>query len=157
MILAIDPGTTQSAYVIMGKKIPPYKFDKLSNQLMESVIGTASTVLVDSVVIEMVTSYGKPVGQETFETCRWIGRFEGAARNRGLPCYLIPRREVKKLICGKNDTGVRRMLIDRFAKFDKKTGKGTKDNPDWFYGFKADIWQAYAAGVAWMDKQEREN
>lgn len=155
LILAIDPGTTQSAYVLMSDDYIPVAFDKCLNEEVEHRIFTDASLL-NHVVIEMITSYGQSVGQETFETCRWIGRFEGYARNLHIPCDLIPRKDVKKRLCGtqhSNDSTVRKKLIERFAAFDKEGGKGTKNHPDWFYGFKADIWQAYALGVCFLDRR----
>lgn len=159
-ILAIDPGTTESAFVLVGVGCKPVKFDKIKNDALLEMM--KNSILRDSehVVIERVTSYGMPVGQEVFLTCEWIGRFAQQAENAGLTVHYVYRQEEKLAICHDsraNDAAIRRALIDRFAAHDRRRGTGTKKNPDWFYGFRADIWQAYAVGVTWICRQaERE-
>lgn len=155
IILAIDPGNEESGFVLMnGYK--PVEFGKESNI---SVLARACCVEYDYLVIEMVAHYGKgmPAGKTVFDTCVWIGRFEQAAWQRNKEFRIVLRMEEKMNLCGDSrakDGNVRQALIDRFAK--TPNGKGTKKDKDWFYGFREDIWSAYACGVTWLDKEMRE-
>ena len=75
-ILAIDPGNTESAYVVWdGKEI--ICFAKESNAIIKDLLSNkwAYASTYDLCAIEMVASYGMPVGATVFETCVWIGRF----------------------------------------------------------------------------------
>lgn len=167
-LLAIDPGNIESAYVLMdGYK--PVEFGKVLNEDMMRILDENSfdpdgPFNYDEnpsphlfVAIEMIASYGMPVGREVFDTCVWIGRFSQIVIAHGLPVDYVYRADVKLNLCGSSrakDGNVRQALIDRFARHDMKNGKGTKKDPDWFYGFRADVWAAYAVGVTWMDARK---
>ncbi len=86
-LLAIDPGSTESAYVVIDPaNMNPIVFAKIPNeQLLDSL---REAFYVDSVVIEMVASYGMAVGAEVFETCVWIGKFSEALRDHRGSKYL---------------------------------------------------------------------
>ena len=151
-ILAIDPGNVESGYVMVDENLQPIEFAKVPNQIMEKLL--YSIPGITQVVIERIASYGMAVGREVFETCEEIGRLSILAEFREIPVAYVYRKDEKIAICGSqkaNDSNIRRALIDRFATHDLKNGKGTKDNRDWFYGFKADIWAAYAVAVTWSD------
>lgn len=99
-------------------------------------------------IIEMIASYGMAVGQTVFETCVWIGRFQEIADYKGKRIKYIYRKDEKMNLCYSmkaKDSNIRQALIDRFGEV------GTKKNPGWFYGFKKDIWAAYAVGVTYCD------
>jgi hypothetical protein len=155
LVLAIDPGCAESAYALVGEDLKPIRFGKIANDGMRNEIRRIDSVYEQvETVIEMVSSYGMPVGREVFETCLEIGRFYETARYP----KLMYRADVKLHICGMaraKDSNIRMALIDRFAKHDLKTGKGTKKKPDHFYGFKADVWQAYALAVTRIDQIQR--
>jgi len=163
-VLAIDPGNVQSAYVLMDRSYRPLRFGKIDNEQMRETIGEIMTehALLGArangqlmTVIEMVASYGMAVGKTVFETCVWIGRYMEIVGD----AERMFRQDVKLNLCGQKrakDTNIRRALIDRFAVHDLKNGKGTKKDPDWFYGFHDDIWSAYAVGVTYLDKIKEE-
>lgn len=152
-ILAIDPGNIQSAYcVIDTDTYKPLEFSKGKNEGLELGIYNQNTYKIDKLVIEMIASYGMPVGKEVFETCVWIGRFLELARMQNIDTTYIYRKDEKMNICNSmkaKDSNIRQALIDRFGPV------GTKRNPGWFYGFKADIWSAYAVGITYLDMKKR--
>lgn len=151
MILSIDPGNIESAYCVIDKETyKPVEFGKIDNlELREKLINDLHYFPIESIAIEMIASYGMPVGKEVFETCVWIGRFIESFK-----CpftWYIYRKDEKLNLCGNmkaKDSNIRQALIDRFGEV------GTKKSPGWFYGFKKDIWAAYAVGVTLLDKQK---
>ena len=158
-ILALDPGTTETGVCIL--KVDDYRplmYAKITNEHVMDMaldwIQQNSNETEMEVVIEMVASYGMPVGAEVFETCVWIGRFEERALQYGLPVHFIYRKDEKLTICQSpkaNDATIKQALVDRFAKGTPNYGKGSKKAPGWFYGFSKDVWSAYAVGVTYID------
>lgn len=154
-LLAIDPGNTESAYVLINTTtLQPAVFDKVSNDDLMDVLADYH----GHVHIEMIASYGMPVGAEVFETCVWIGRFlEAHAQVTGKVAELVYRNSVKLHHCHSSkakDSNIIQALVDRFTPGQPNKGKGTKANPGWFHGFAADIWQAYALAVYVADTRE---
>ena len=156
LIFAIEPGSTESAYCLMSSDAVPRHFAKVPNANVLPLIRTYAPNLT-AVVIERVASYGMPVGREVFDTCEWIGRYTQVACDLALKVEYVLRQEEKLAICkspNANDATIRRALIDRFARHDLTNGKGTKKSPDFFYGFKADIWSAFAVGITFLDRMK---
>jgi hypothetical protein len=97
--------------------------------------------------IEMVASYGMPVGREVFETVRWIGRFQQAWRDPETVRFVY-RKDVKLHLCGSaraKDANIRQALIDKLGPV------GTKAVPGPLYGVKSHIWSALAVAVTALE------
>ncbi len=157
-IFVLDPGNVNSAYCVMSDDYQLKDFGKYENRkvMQDMVDWLTRPEPPGRVVIERVASYGMAVGREVFETCEWIGRFSQEAEYYTSVDYIY-RKEEKLYICGDSrakDANIRQALIDRFAKFDLKNGKGTKKNPDFFYGVSADVWAAIAVAVTYLDKKK---
>lgn len=151
-VLAIDPGTAESAWVLLEDGLPVSKGTEANEGVLGRVLPLHAPFMdaPDVVVIEEVRSYGMPVGREVLETVKWTGRFQEAALRRGLRVEWLGRKDVVLSLCGSprgNDATVRRALLDRFG------GKGTKSAPGALYGFSGDEWQALAVACAWHDMQ----
>ena len=156
-ILAIDPGNTESGYaVIEMPDFKPIEFGKVANeQLLELLEGLNDSNVI---AIEMIASYGMPVGKDVFETCVWIGRLVQVLQGKDIT--YIYRKDEKMALCGSTkakDSNIRQALIDRYAERDFKNGKGTKKNKDVFYGVSKDVWQAIAVGVTYWEMEQQKN
>ena len=145
MIIAIDPGDVQSAFVAMDGKFNIIDKGLEDNYVMKAYLEQDGSPY-DKLVIEMVASYGMPVGKTIFETCVWIGRFIEAW---GGDFELVYRQEVKLALCRSvraKDSNIRQALIDRFGEV------GTKKKPGRLYGVSKDIWSALAVAVCYQDR-----
>jgi hypothetical protein len=146
MILAIDPGTNESAFIRWdGTRV--YEKGICSNETMLDIIGLCDP-LQYHLLVEEIRSYGMAVGIETFTTVWWSGRFVQRWSERCGTFEMIPRGEIKLHHCQSpraKDGNVIRALKDRFGE------KGTKKSPGLLYGIKSHEWQALALAVYWSD------
>ena len=140
IVLAIDPGPTQSAFVLFdGARVVDHGHcdnPVLLKRLCERTFGAEPYVTV----IEQIESFGMPAGGELFETCFWSGRFAQASR----PFDRVTRKVVKRHLCGtlkSNDADVRSALLKRFGV------------PAKFNGHK---FSALAVAVTWCDQRAKE-
>ena len=158
-VLGIDPGPKESAYVLLNEN-PLQVVDKgkVSNFDMLAVISKKKPY---HLAVEMIASYGMPVGKEIFDTCLWIGRFwEAAMREECVSgVTFVPRKAEKMYLCGTmkaNDRNIIAALVEKYAPYTPNRGKGTKKDPGFFYGFSGDVWQAMAVAVTDIAMREGE-
>lgn len=149
MILGIDPGNLQSAYVVLDENLKPVSIGKVDNMELLDMIYSGEFSNCGNVAIEMIASYGMPVGASVFDTCVFIGQLKEAI---SIKCAVYPqyiyRKDEKMNLCGTmkaKDSNIRQALIDRFGVV------GTKKDKGWFYGFKSDIWSAMAVSCTYYD------
>lgn len=147
MILALDPGPEQTGWVLMdGARVVASGVE--ANRLMLHMVERDDS---GRFAIEMIASYGMPVGREVFETCVWIGRFQQAWHSPDA-VRKVYRRDVKLHLCGTTqakDANVRQALLDLFP----RTGGGatpqvgTKGKPGPLYGISTHAWAALGVAV----------
>lgn len=151
MILAIDPGSEQSAVVVIDQGIICWPDsgirpnDVVRKELFENTLDTVDHC---TLVIEKIESYGMVVGATVFKTVWWTGRFHEAFGH----AEYLPRKDVKLHLCNNTrakDVNIKAALIERFGH------PGTKKNPGWMYGIKKDLWAALAVAVTWLDREHR--
>lgn len=159
-ILAIDPGTNQSAWVL---------YDYVTREILEHSIAPNETVLKEDlplitaghIAVEMIACYGMPVGKEVFVTCVWIGRF---IQMWDSAWGLVYRKDVKMHLCGNTtakDGNIRQALIDLFPAtgLDGRgvpSAIGTKKHPGPLYGIRKDEWAALGVAVTYAERFKTE-
>jgi hypothetical protein len=151
VILAIDPGPVESAWVTYANGRPHY-FAKQPNHEGRDVVADAFAKGL-YVCIEMIASYGMPVGAEVFETCLWIGRFAEVDGDRA---ERLTRSMVKLHLCQSpraNDATVRQAILDRYGGKDAAIGK--KKTPGPLYGLHGDCWAALAVAITASETGKR--
>jgi hypothetical protein len=159
MIFAIDPGPNHSAYVVYDPAARVIhdkgKVENYDMHLMCMRWGLGNECRDYVPVVEMIASFGMPVGAEVFETCVWIGRFVGAwGGNEGLAWHRMKRHDVKMHLCRNpraGDPNIRQALIDMFGPSREKA-IGTKRAPGPLYGVSNDVWAALAVAVTFASR-----
>lgn len=161
MILAIDPGNTQSAFVVYDG-VRPVQFGKWdNNSLLRAIQYDNWACGMSGYAIETLKPRGMPTSFEEMQTQLWAGRFYQVCWDMlggekfGLDDPIqVFRIEVKKFHCGRvtaNDSNIRQALIDRFG--GKAAAIGKKATPGPLYGVSNDVWSALAIAVyAWETK-----
>ena len=150
VILALDPGTEQSAWCVWDAATSRLlAFGIESNlQLKQGLPALVKSHNVTTAAVEMVASFGMPVGKEVFETVLFVGAVVERLQTCVPKVCLIYRQQQKLHICGSNkanDSSIRQALIDRFGPV------GTKKSPGFFYGVSRDVWAAVSVAVVVAD------
>jgi hypothetical protein len=130
-VVAIDPGPTMSAWVVLGEDDKPWGRFENNEVLLQRLAqpsrlsskhGEKGVLAPACLAVEDITNMGMAVGKDVFKTMFWSGRFcqvWSMNRNVGLRVFSqIPRPEIKLFLCGSaraKDPNVRQALIDRYG------------------------------------------
>jgi hypothetical protein len=179
IVCGIDPGTFKSGVICFDTDIERVTYSsELRNEVVLSVLRQEGDFpAIDAyewshLFIENIESMGLAVGQSTFQTCFWIGRFiEAYEHGTGCSVHMVSRGDEKITICGAStyvnpetgkrkavgDAEIRRALIERFpATGGGKTPQiGTKKQPGPLYGVTGHSWQALSVAITGLETIER--
>ncbi len=117
LILAIDPGPVKSGWLLLKDGVPKsWEWDK-NDDLFLLFNNVQHWTPAPVLVIEDVSHFGPKisVGQDVFETCKWMGRFQQAY---GGEATYIKRQKIKTHLTGMataKDKNIRIALIDRYG------------------------------------------
>lgn len=150
-IIAIDPGPRHSGVAVFD--VVAFAVDRAYCEPNEDILCDLRQWRGVTLAIETMAAMGMAVGQDTFTTQLWAGRFIEAVDDRGGSIRDLKRPEIKLHLCGQTrakDANVRRATMDRFAPTGggKEPRKGTKSQPGPLYGVSGnDVWSALAIAV----------
>lgn len=158
-ILAIDPGNERSAYVVYRDgDVIDFGIEE-NTELIDKVLGIERDFDgCNHMAIEMIASYGMPVGATVFETCLWIGRFIQAWNAKFTKVY---RKDVKMHLCHSmraKDSNIRQAIIDRYPASGggKNPQVGIKSQPGPLFGISKDVWAALGVAITFDENTWKE-
>lgn len=151
MIIAIDPGSLESGYVIVGHDLTIHEFGVMENELLRKKLSLA--VDYKNLVIEMMSSYGMAIGKTSMDTLVWIGRFMQTFPN---DVTLITRAKIKQHLCKfptAKDKNIAIAVKDRFPPTGGGSDphKGIKSKPGPLYGLSSHMFSALAVAIAYIE------
>lgn len=153
IVIGLDPGPEQSAYVIYnGATIMEH--DIVENAVMRTRLETWKDDEYRKnfqLVIEQISMGGQIAGPSIFETCFWSGRFAEMWEPRRWD--RVRRVDVKLQIAGfmrATDKHIREALVERFGPGEQKA-LGKRKTPGPLYGISSHKWAALAVAVTWYD------
>lgn len=148
-VFGVDPGPEQSGWCVY---LPDHhRVLSCGVKKNTDLLRYLEMVSHSRIAMEMIASYGMPVGREVFETCVWIGRFM-QAMEQPESVDLVYRKDVKMHLCGTTkakDGNVRQAILDLFP----RTGGGatpqvgTKGQPGPLYGVSTHAWPALGVAI----------
>ncbi|MDX3986151.1 MAG: hypothetical protein QHC88_12945 [Achromobacter sp.] len=155
--LAIDPGPIESGWCLtldarlIDSGVCP------NQDMLDFVQHRQHQLFPTRLAIEMIASYGMPVGKEVFETCLWIGRFVQAWHDPE-SVKLVYRKDVKIHLCGTTkakDSNVRQAIIDRYPPSGGGSTPqiGIKAKPGPLYGVSSHAWPAIGVALTVQAQQ----
>ncbi|MEM1026372.1 MAG: hypothetical protein AAGJ19_22065 [Myxococcota bacterium] len=152
--LAVDPGSTESAYVIAELEddalVLEVQAGIVDNVRLREQLPKLSGL--HRAIFEFPSTFGSQATPQVLETCFWVGVFTQAI---SVPSEKIDRRTVKATLLGSargSDAEIRQVLLRRWGG-DRDAAHGTKAKPGPLYGFKADLWAALAVAEAYAEVQ----
>ncbi len=147
VILAVDPGTTESGWCLL---YPSGKVEAGVSENSQLLYGLPA-MPADLLAVEVFEARGMPIGNESIETILYTGRLMQAW---GQALRRVKRSQVKRHLCGSlkaKDANIRQALIDRFG---GERAIGRKATPGPLYGVKSHAWAALGVAVTARDLRE---
>ncbi len=181
-ILAIDPGSVKTAYILLDRETKaPLEFGKILNTEMREELIAMNFDDIQSIQCEFPKPRGQLASTHLFETVMWIGRYTELLFDMGYDIEYFDRKDVKMTICGTtkaNDSQIRSALIDiyggeRIAIGGKKcktcngkgyigrdktqchqcNGAGVESPKGPLRGISEDVWAALGIAISYIEMQ----
>lgn len=161
-VVGVDPGTTESAWVMIEDGYPvEHKFEPNEGLLSRLRGGYFFDDI--PIIFERIDFMGEFMGKTTLETAVWTGRFMEAACQHppGRVIARLSRSDVVKHFGIRNgarpgekrpnpDSLLRRAMFLRYGQEPPGPGQRVKDGP--MVGVTGHILQALALGLVWWDR-----